>query len=103
MALGIFPVPIRFVRIVTDASKKGAYTLDSMVPRAAEFTHHPDVPAPDLRCPTCDSSLVYRETIYSGIQPKERWDCYDCRICGPLEYRQRTRRLRHVPVLARHR
>jgi hypothetical protein len=37
---------------------------------------------------------VYRQTVLNGIKPLERWDYFDCRRCGPFEYRHRTRKLR---------
>lgn len=65
-----------------------------MVKRAASFTSEPETPAPVLTCPTCDSLLVYRQTVIDGVQPRERWDYLECRMCGPFEYRHRTRQLR---------
>jgi len=47
-----------------------------------------------LTCPKCDGPLSYRETVFSGVKPAERWDFFDCRICGPYVYRERTRSLR---------
>jgi hypothetical protein len=47
-----------------------------------------------LRCPTCDRVLVYRHTVFNGLEPVERWDYYDCHACGAFEYRPRTRKLR---------
>jgi len=62
--------------------------------RSSIFTSQPDTPAPFLKCPACDSPLIYRQTVFSGVQPPERWDYLECRICGPFEYRHRTRKIR---------
>ncbi len=62
-----------------------------MQPRRARFTTTPDTPPPLLDCPHCQRPLVYRQTVYNGVNPLERWDHFDCRRCGPFEYRQRTR------------
>jgi len=64
--------------------------------RFAIFTSTPEVSAPALRCPTCDSALAYRETVISGVKPIERWDYFQCDTCGPYVYRERTRTLRHA-------
>src|SRR4051812_21363281 len=79
---------------------------DPMKHRTASFTDTPETAAPQLLCPTCDRPLVYRQTVFNGVNPLERWDYYDCRTCGPFEYRQRTRRLRltdSAPELTRYR
>jgi predicted RNA-binding Zn-ribbon protein involved in translation (DUF1610 family) len=62
--------------------------------RAPHFTSEPETPAPALICPTCDTQLVYRQSVIGGVNPTERWDHFDCRTCGPFEYRHRTRQLR---------
>jgi hypothetical protein len=62
--------------------------------RSSTFTSTPDTPAPELLCPTCDSPLLYKETVISGVKPIERWDYFECRACGPFVYRDRTRKLR---------
>ena len=61
---------------------------------AAIFTSTPDVGAPALNCPTCALALAYRQTVFSGVKPIERWDFFDCASCGPFVYRERTRALR---------
>ena len=61
---------------------------------AAIFTSTPDVGAPELDCPTCAHALAYRQTVFSGVKPIERWDFFDCASCGPFVYRERTRALR---------
>jgi hypothetical protein len=62
--------------------------------RTAVFTSNPEVDAPMLTCPKCDEPLAYRETVFSGVKPAERWDFFDCHGCGPYVYRERTRTLR---------
>jgi transcription elongation factor Elf1 len=62
--------------------------------RAAIFTSTPEVGAPELTCPRCDDRLAYKQTVFSGVKPIERWDYFDCHACGPYVYRQRTRTLR---------
>ena len=62
--------------------------------RTATFTSTPDVPPPQLLCPSCDATLAYRQTVISGVKPIERWDYFDCRTCGAFIYRDRTRKLR---------
>jgi hypothetical protein len=37
---------------------------------------------------------VYRQTVIGGVKPRERWDYYDCRTCGPFQYRHRTKLLK---------
>jgi hypothetical protein len=65
-----------------------------MTRRVPTFTSTPDVPAPELVCPTCDTALAYRQTVISGVKPIERWDYFECRQCGQFVYRDRTRKLR---------
>jgi len=62
--------------------------------RATQVTSQPETPAPALLCPLCDRSLVYQETVISGVQPIERWDYFSCATCGGFVYRVRTRKLR---------
>jgi hypothetical protein len=45
-------------------------------------------------CPVCGVRLTYRQTVYGGATPIERWDYFECRTCGPFQYRHRTRKLR---------
>jgi len=47
---------------------------------------------------TCDRRLIYRQTVYNGVNPRERWDYYDCIKCGPFEYRHRTRKSQKLIV-----
>jgi hypothetical protein len=60
----------------------------------AVITTAPETPPLTTVCPTCDRRLVYRQTVYNGVNPRERWDYYDCAKCGPFDYRHRTRKLR---------
>jgi hypothetical protein len=62
--------------------------------RSAIFTSTPDVGAPELLCPTCAQVLAYKQTVFSGVKPIERWDYFNCTACGPFVYRERTRALR---------
>jgi hypothetical protein len=64
------------------------------------MTTTPRIPPPHLFCPLCMQPLVYRETVFGGVQPPERWDYFDCLTCaGIFEYRERTRQVRQVPAL----
>ena len=65
-----------------------------MVKRSATFTSYPDTLAPQLLCPECERPLVYRQTMFNGTKPIERWDYLECRTCGTFQYRHRTRKLR---------
>jgi hypothetical protein len=51
---------------------------------------------PSLICPACDIPLRYQETVIGGVNPQERWDYFECRVCGKFVYRERTRRLRRA-------
>ena len=62
--------------------------------RFAVFTSTPEVHAPELTCPRCDNHLSYKQTVFSGVKPLERWDYFECYNCGPYVYRERTRTLR---------
>jgi RNase P subunit RPR2 len=62
------------------------------------FTSTPEIPAPQLFCPTCEQPLVYRQTMFTRFAPADRWDFFECRMCGPFEYRHRTQRL--VPAVS---
>jgi len=64
----------------------------------ARLTTYPNTPAPQCFCPVCGRPLAYRQTVDNGVSPIERWDLYECRTCGPFEYRDRTRRLRSTLV-----
>ena len=59
-----------------------------------EMTTRPHPPAPQLFCPACQLPLVYRYTVYSGVDHPERWDSLACRTHGMFEYRHRTGKLR---------
>jgi len=62
--------------------------------RTARVTSTPETPAPRVFCPTCDRPLVYRQSVFGGVKPVERWDYFECRSCGHFVYRDRTRQLR---------
>jgi hypothetical protein len=64
--------------------------------RTNYFTSEPETPARLLICPICDHPLHYQQTVFAGITPRERWDFYTCRDCGPFKYRERTRKLERV-------
>jgi hypothetical protein len=61
--------------------------------RPIVITVYPDTPAPALRCPQCDVSLVYSATAVASRE-RERWDRLECRAHGAFVYRHRTRTLR---------
>jgi hypothetical protein len=62
--------------------------------RPAIFTSAPEIDAPQLTCPSCACALAYKQTVFSGVKPIERWDYFNCDSCGPFVYRERTRALR---------
>jgi CheY-like chemotaxis protein len=48
-----------------------------------------------LECPVCHSKLVYQKSHLGGVKnTREQWDDYECPMCGPYQYRQRTRKLK---------
>ena len=49
-----------------------------------EITSRPHAPAPQLFCPACQLPLVYRYTVYGGVDQRERWDSLACRTHGML-------------------
>lgn len=59
------------------------------------------VPPPKmLRCPRCDTALVYERSYLGGVRKlAEQWDEFTCPSgCGQLEYRHRTRSLRRAAL-----
>ena len=60
------------------------------------FTSHPEMPAPQLHCPTCDRPLVYRLSALNRPRPLDRRDYFDCRQCGPFEYFHHTHEIRSI-------
>ena len=60
------------------------------------LTTNPDSSAPHLLCPTCRRPLVYRLTMFNHGKPIDRWDYFDCRQCGPFEFRHRTHAIRSI-------
>src|SRR6185503_3824779 len=65
--------------------------------RSTTITSTPVTAPPQLRCPGCNRLLLYRETLFSGVNPIERWDYFECHTCGTFVYRDRTRELRPSP------
>jgi len=62
--------------------------------RPIVITVYPETPAPALRCPQCDVSLVYSATALGSREQLERWDRLECHNHGAFVYRHRTRKLR---------
>jgi predicted RNA-binding Zn-ribbon protein involved in translation (DUF1610 family) len=62
----------------------------------ATFTSMPETPAPVLLCPSCASSLIYRQSVLREKNPAARWDYFECRTCGPFEYGHHTGELRRT-------
>lgn len=63
-----------------------------------EDTTAPPLAPPQLLCPSCDKPLTYQRSHIGGVSERhrEQWDYYECANCGTLQYRQRTRKLRHI-------
>jgi hypothetical protein len=64
-------------------------------------TTSPPLVAPWLVCPICDAILRYDRSHVGGVSAahSEQWDYFTCANgCGTFQYRQRTRKLRHVQV-----
>jgi CheY-like chemotaxis protein len=62
-------------------------------------TMAPPIPPPKLVCPSCDQVLIYKRSHLGGVSAlhPEQWDDYECpKGCGTFQYRQRTRKVRHV-------
>jgi CheY-like chemotaxis protein len=62
-------------------------------------TTSPSLAPPRLRCPDCDTTLVYHHSNVGGVSARhpEQWDYFECPgECGMFEYRHRTRKLRRV-------
>jgi predicted RNA-binding Zn-ribbon protein involved in translation (DUF1610 family) len=82
---------------VDDGSKPNLnHGRPPIAPREARLTSTPDTPPPQICCPACGKPLLYRQTVYSGVNPIERWDLFACPACGAFEYRHRTGLLRAV-------
>jgi hypothetical protein len=62
--------------------------------RVARVVLDPEPPPPSLVCPKCDLALHFKQAIFGGVNPEERWDYFECRTCGEFVYRERTRKLR---------
>jgi len=62
-------------------------------------TTRPPAPPPALVCPACDWPLRYTKSHIGGVSARnaEQWDYFECaRGCGRFQYRQRTRKVRHL-------
>jgi CheY-like chemotaxis protein len=61
-------------------------------------TTTPATPPASRICPLCDRPLAYDRSHVGGVSDRQReqWDYYTCPACGAFQYRQRTRKLRHV-------
>jgi DNA-directed RNA polymerase subunit RPC12/RpoP len=81
-----------------DVADRSAELVNRRPLKAALRTTSPPMPAPSLRCPKCDRTLVYVGSVVGGAAPVEQWDQFACPRCAhELEYRQRTRRLKILP------
>jgi CheY-like chemotaxis protein len=85
--LAVVPTP------TSDAARSGPARSHSY--RRASTTRPPAEP-PALRCPRCDSRLVYEHSHIGGVSDRfpEQWDYFKCESCGPYQYRHRTRKLK---------
>src|SRR5712664_1987127 len=68
---------------------RGTDTPPKRTRRRSTITSTPVTAPPLLRCPACNRPLAYRETVFSGVNPIERWDYFECRTCGTFVYRDR--------------
>jgi CheY-like chemotaxis protein len=61
-----------------------------------EQTINPPRTPPPLMCPICQGPLGYQYSHTGGVNARspEQWDYYECRSCGPYQYRHRTRKLK---------
>ena len=62
-------------------------------------TTSPAKSPPALSCPSCDRALKYEQSHIGGVSDRhpEQWDYFVCAGgCGVFQYRQRTRKVRHV-------
>jgi CheY-like chemotaxis protein len=62
-------------------------------------TTTPPVPAPTLRCPTCDAMLTYQYSYVGGVTRAfgEQWDHFECpNGCGQFQHRHRTRKVTRI-------
>src|SRR5262245_11060234 len=61
-------------------------------------TTTPPAQPPSLICPECLRLLRYELSHVGGVSHRhaEQWDTFVCQTCGRFEYRQRTRKLRHI-------
>ena len=59
-------------------------------------TTTPPVAPSELRCPSCYGPLRYEYSHVGGRESPEQWDYFLCAACGVFQYRQRSRKLRHI-------
>jgi CheY-like chemotaxis protein len=82
------------------ASKAPSGARRTLQVRAHErfVTRQPPLAPPSLRCPSCDTFLVYDRSHVGGVSARhrEQWDYFVCATCGGFEFRQRTRKLRRI-------
>jgi DNA-binding response OmpR family regulator len=69
-----------------------------------EVTLAPPLHPPALSCPTCNRALAYQCSHIGGVSDRhpEQWDYFSCSACGGFQYRQRTRKLRHLDESEEH-
>ena len=65
------------------------------------YRHETKAPAltpPDILCPSCSRPLSYERSHIGGVSEhhSEQWDDFMCSVCGPFQYRHRTRKLRRT-------
>jgi CheY-like chemotaxis protein len=63
-----------------------------------QWTTSPPLTPPSLRCPSCDTPLLYQRSHVGGVSERavEQWDYFACARCGPFQYRHRTRKLKRA-------
>ena len=80
-----------------DRSRSRRMMLSSAHTRHETVT--PPITPPALICPDCAQTLRYVRSHIGGVtaQNSEQWDYFECMSgCGTFQYRERTRKLRHV-------
>jgi two-component system chemotaxis response regulator CheY len=93
------PVMAATTTVSTDRNRESGRHMTGSRMHARFTTTAPPVPPPELHCPSCDGLLTYLNSHVGGVSSRypEQWDYYVCAAsCGAFEYRQRTRKLRHV-------
>jgi DNA-binding response OmpR family regulator len=104
-------VLVRTVQTILGEGRSRAAAQDAapaaLPPRTRALSHRhqrrqtasPPLKPPALVCPQCDTPLVYERSHIGGVNAThgEQWDYFACPTgCGDFQYRQRTRKLRHV-------